>query len=311
MKKNPVPKIGRKGKSGYQEKEFVPSRKLLKQMGLTLDQFRQRRAKKAAQTVKRYVEGKAAKRLYKLPHYKEQIYEAARTYAPEAVFGKSKSYFEKFTESLEKLGKQVAAGEYVGEFLGVGDLPEGTLIDKLAVLANLNTIDTASEILDTDVDLLLKAIEGYRLNRLEQERLRGSYSELYQDPNLQNQYNIDIDYVEREAAILTDSIKEVDLELAQIFRNVVSNGEIDLDTFDKGYHLLGGTLPRNQLARILESYQELAEKGFYTTYIDGKEVHRTNKIDLNEMFEMYEADGFDIWNIEDSEFWEWFRELFY
>lgn len=214
---------------------------------------------------------------------------------------KPETWYEKYTRDLKALGDQVAAGEYTGKFLGIGDLQEGTLLDKLAVLSNLHTTETAAEILDTDADLLIKAIQGGALNRLEQAELTEQYYYLVRDEDLQDEYEVDIDYVEREAAVLRESLKLMDdINSMIIFRNAVADGEVSLDKLEKGYTLFGN-LTRGQLGKILDAFVE-NQSGMLTT---------SRKFDLDEMFDAYEGDGQDFWDIEESDFWAWFRELFY
>lgn len=214
---------------------------------------------------------------------------------------KPKTWLEQYQERLKKLGDKVAAGTYEGKFLGVGDLPEGTLLDKLSVLSNLHTTETASEILDTDSDLLIKAIQGGTLNRLEQAELNEQYYHLVRDTELQDEYEVDIDYVEREAAVLRSALTSIDdINSIIIFRNAVADGEVSLDKLEKGVSLFGN-LTRGQLGKILDAFVE-NKSGILAT---------AREFDLDEMFDAYEDDNADFWDIEESDFWAWFRELFY
>lgn len=302
MKKNPTPKIGRRGKTGYQDKPFKPSKKLLKSLGLTQAQYERRHQQRLERAIKRVQEEKFRTAHERTQQYKEQVYEAARTFAPEVVFGQPRNWLEEFQEKLQRFGDLVASGEYQGTFLGVGDLAEGQLIDKLAVLSNTHTIDTTADVLDTDVDLLLKALQGGILNRLEKAELNEQYYHLVRDTELQNEYDVDIDNVEKNAAVLRSALTSIDdVDSIIIFRSAVADGEVSLEKLEQGVSLFGN-LTRGQLSKILDAWVE-NQTGALTT---------SRAFDLDEMFDAYlEGDGGNFWDIEDSEFWAWFRELFY
>lgn len=290
--KNPVPRIGRTLKGGYQDRPFKPSRKLLKQLKQTQQQFEKKRTQRITRRIKR-----EAVKPSKSEYYREQLYESAKTFAPQAIHGEPQDWYTQFTEGLKLLGEQIAAGIYTGQLYT--ELPEANLLDKIAVLSNILDYEQASEILDTDEDLLLKALQGGALNRYELEEIRGQYSQVYRDSQLQDDFGIDIDNVEQKASILTDALKALDdLDSMLIFRNAVADGEVSLDKLEKGYGLFKD-LTRSQAGAILDKWLQNQSGNIVTT----------RGFDLDEMFDMYFADGGDFWNIDESLFWEWFREL--
>lgn len=242
--------------------------------------------------------------------YDKQLYSKyVKIERPQNVrLAKPKSYFEQFEEGLQELGRKIKAGEYKGKFLGIEDLPRGDLVDRIAVLANVIGIDDVADELETNQDIIDNLLQGGRLNYLSAREIESGYENLNPD-------EIDLDYVEREAAVLQDTLKAIDISLANIFRQAVINGDVNLDEiWERGHSLLGSVLTQGrQLDKILESYQEYIETGSYPCWNaeQQKFLRKTDKIDLNEMFAAYEADEHEIWDIEDSEFWAWFRELFY
>lgn len=68
----------------------------------------------------------------------------------------------------------------------------------------------------------------------------------------------------------------------------------------KNYNLFGN-LTSGQLGKILDAWVE-NHTGSLTT---------SRNFDLDEMFDAFDEDGNDFWDLEESEFWAWFRELFY
>lgn len=220
------------------------------------------------------------------------------------------TWYDEYLHSLTKLGEDVKAGRLV---IQKGTLPEGSLLDKIAVLINDLQYEQAGEALDVDLDLIEHAIKGGVLNRLQQEELRGAYSDVYRDRELQREYDIDIQYVEDQAAIITDAIRQKDIDNQNTIREGVADGEIDLEKFtrNKGGTRILRQLNNTQLGRILDAFANQKRGVPNIKYVDGEAVP-VRHFDINEMLDAAELDGYDITSeVEDSQFWAWFRELFY
>ncbi len=259
--KNPVPRIGRTSKEGYQFPQFKPSKKFEKQFP------------------------KAAKKR-----------EAAQKKHQAPV--DTRDYFER----LKDLGEQVRRGEIKIRKAG---LPDGDLIDEITVLSNLYGIDEASEILDVDVNSIDDLLSGFKLNRLQQDEIEGGWLDVRRDKNLIQEYDIDIPYIDKQSAIIKaalDSIETVDNK--NIFRKAVAEQDLDLDKIDEG-RLLFKNLTNGQLGKILEAWSEQQQR------IADTGIETDDAINLNDMFDSFFDDGADFWDIEESMFWAWFREIFY
>lgn len=229
--------------------------------------------------------------------------EALRTDTPHA----------RYLESLRDLGERVRRGELV---IQKPTLPEGSLADKIAVLINKLTYDTAADILDVDDTLLDKVVTGTKLNRHERYEIEEQFSHLMRDAEVQDEYDIDTEYIESKASLLTHTIQEKDIDDQNVIREGIADSDIDLEKFSKAVSIFP-QLNNAQLARILDTYAD--QKRGVTTYHHKRDedtglLHKGRKMrafDINEMFDAAALDDYDISNVSESEFWAWFRELFY
>jgi len=164
-------------------------------------------------------------------------------------------------------------------------------LQKLAVLINdLGGYDVASDALGIDENILHYAVEGNALDRIQDAQLTSAYANLELDNEIQNEYGIDFDNIDTVADDLqTLEFFTGDIERANDIRELVADGKIDLDDVQSNYGLFADLNERHQ-DKLIEFIK------------DGG--------DAREFFEAYENDG-DIWDIEDSDFWEWYRDTFY
>lgn len=154
-------------------------------------------------------------------------------------------------------------------------------IDKLAVAANLlGGFDELSNILGVDENLLEKAIGGFTLGSRQSETLTDAFNDAIAE-NL-------ID--EREVNKLTTSVQSATLrnntQIKDGFRLAIANGQVDLDELDN-YTTLKN-LTEAQLEPLIEWLSE--------------DVSRKASEFLDLAFS---------WDVQESEFWKWFREIFY
>lgn len=184
------------------------------------------------------------------------------------------------------------------------DLPRGDLYDEIAVLANIaGGIDEAADILDVDVEWLVNLFLGGNLNRMQERELEGQYRDFARDVNAHELFDIDIDYVEQEAAIVKETRRLIDdVESGDILRQAIAESNLTLEKLNKGFTLFDN-LTRSQTGKILDAWVE--QQGLY--YDFGIEP----TFSLDDMFDVYGDDNNNFWDMEESEFWAWFRELFY
>lgn len=197
------------------------------------------------------------------------------------------------------------------------ELPEGSTADKIAILISQLEYDRAAEALDVDETLLDKVVGGTQLNRLERYEIEEQLSHLMRDEELQSEYDVDVDFIEKNASHLTDTIRLKNVDDQNIIRGGIADGDIDLDKFTRAISLFRD-LNNSQLGRILDAYAD-QKKGIpiYHVKRDKKTgliqmtKRKVRQFDINEMFDAAELDDYHIMDVEESEFWAWFRELFY
>src|ERR1035437_576871 len=184
-------------------------------------------------------------------------------------------------------------------------LRRGELVDKAAILANmLGSIDDVSEVLDTGVDILDKYVSGGQLNIYEGAEVDRGYSDLILSRDLQDEFGIDIKEVERLGKFLTGAIDVIeDVNYQNDFRRAVANGEIDLELGVRHARQLMANLSPSQNYRLFQGYNEDG--------ISPASKAACRKFNWNEAFEAFELDDYGFGDVQESEFWAWFRELFY
>ncbi len=279
--KNPVPRIGRTDKEGYQFPQFKPSKKFEKQFP------------------------KAAKRR-EAAIYKQRPPAGKRerlSWIPQPPID-TRDYFEKLKDLAGFKPRQI-------------ELPLGNEIDGAAILFNMYGEDEAAEILNTDLDILLKAIQGGQLNRLETARIKEGYNHIRRDEDLISEYDIDIDKLDDYTATLTDSVSSMRKDNADLFRQLIADGDVDLEKYERASLLLSDlSIPNTEyLSTILDEWSYQQEHGKPSTVRDrdGNLIKR-KMFEINDIFDNYFDDtenGVSIWDIDESTFWAWFREIFY
>lgn len=174
---------------------------------------------------------------------------------------------------------------------------------KLAILVNmLDGYDEAESATGVPAELIQKAIEGEQLTGYENALLETGFNKLY----LEDDRGLDLDdlfgmrqtkFGEPTAEGTTTGLLDKTLDfldrtdLQNEFRALVADGSVDLGDLETGFGLFAN-LTSHQAEMVLDGL-------------------RSGDADAGEMFAAYLADGMDFWNIEDSDFWEWFRDTFY
>lgn len=162
-------------------------------------------------------------------------------------------------------------------------------VNKLAVFVNqAGGIDSAANIIGIEPELLQRAIENQDLNVFETAEIETAFNQLYLEPELAFENDIDLDELENAASELDLIDIFIDNEnLISDFKQLYANGEIDnLDAFKE--------MAANLNTRFLEATIEWIKQGN----------------DASELFDNYETGG-NFWDLDDSEFWAWYRETFY
>lgn len=173
-------------------------------------------------------------------------------------------------------------------------------INKLAILANrLGGVDVVSDALDVDIDLIQKTINGEYLTNYEQALIDTAYARLELEPQIAIEYDIDtseIDNLANELELANNFIADVQLEnqfRGLVADQIIGNQDVDLSEATS----LFANLETNRVRTILNKATEL----------DAKQVAKF----IKKMFDSYNADDQNIWEVEKSRFWAWFRDQFY
>lgn len=181
--------------------------------------------------------------------------------------------------------------------------------NKLAILTNeLGGYDEAGERLGVDADLVQRAVEGGRLNNFEVAEIDKGFASLY-DAGADNA-DLDLLYLFGIADApgqrgLTDSVYHAESafynpERENLFRAAFAEDRITQDDlYDAVDFFNDGYLTEKIQDKILTWLSEDDENG---------EPHTAK-----EFLDAYRADGKDLFreDLEESAFWEWFRETFY
>lgn len=144
----------------------------------------------------------------------------------------------------------------------------------------LGGFDELSNILGVDEHLLEKAIGGFKLGSRQSEELRDAFRDAI-DEKLINENEIDKFTTHVENAMLRNNT-----QIKDGFRLAIANGQVDLDELDN-YTTLKN-LTEAQLEPLIEWLSE--------------NVSRKASEFLDLAFS---------WDVQESEFWKWFREIFY
>ena len=162
-------------------------------------------------------------------------------------------------------------------------------INRLAVFVSDLGYDEAESLTGIDADLLQKAIAGESLSAYEEALIDNGYSKAV----LENDNYVDFDGLNAVADRLDLALRFIeDVDLQDSFRESVSFGQVDLDSLDSGFGLFT-QLTENQIGMLVDWLSD------------------DDARNAKEFFDAYINDDFDIHDIEESEFWEWFRSVFY
>jgi hypothetical protein len=192
----------------------------------------------------------------------------------------------------------------------------------LAVLVNqLGGYDETEKAIGVDADLIVRAVSGERLSDIENAEVEDGFNKLYLKPNFAKRYDIDIPELKEitETLNLTEG-KIKDVELENLFRQIVASGEIDTDDIDSANVLFADRTPsqRDQIFSIFENLETV--KGRLTEripYGEKQELQKELSAIRGAVAGLFEAvaddmeKDVDMHNIVESAFWEWFREIFY
>lgn len=170
-------------------------------------------------------------------------------------------------------------------------------VNKLAILTNqLGGYDQTENVIGVDAELIQRAVAGESLTPMETAEIETGFNQLYLDPDLAFENNIEVHELEGLASDLAFTTQFLyDADFANTFREGVANDTIDPETLDEGGPLFAN-LTRLQTERIAE-------------LIGSDEGDKREQVAL--MFDAYLADHGDIWDVDESAFWEWYRETFY
>lgn len=179
-------------------------------------------------------------------------------------------------------------------------------LNKLAILTNeLGGIDEVAELLETDEDLLQFAIEGGGVTFAQDAEINRALNNFILDKDSQDEYQIDIEKLfgindngYSTGAGYDNALEDVssainDQDDINLFRWAVADGRVELDELATSSLLFkqGHSTP-NVIDKIVSWLVEDAHNA-------------------KEFLDLFELDGFNIQDVQDSFFWEWFRETFY
>lgn len=189
-------------------------------------------------------------------------------------------------------------------------------LSRLAVYVNLLGINEVSALTGVSQTTLKKALadkliikptssaKNKKMIRREIAQVTSAISDLdmmadsvFPATEADNKGTFDYDFTLDEVDQFTDKVDLTrrlvdDYDNFAKIRDVVAyDKDLDLNTFEQGMQVFGD-LTRSQMARITSALAD-------------------GELDLTEGFDAYFRDGMDIFDdVEDSEFWNWFRELY-
>lgn len=179
-------------------------------------------------------------------------------------------------------------------------------VNKLAVLTNeLGGIDEVSELLEVDEGLLAFAIEGGELTFNQDAEINQALNRFILDREARNEYSIDIDRL--------FGIDDLGYTTGQGFDDVLSNVSNAINDADDINTWRWAVADGRVTLDELETSSLLFKQGHSTPKVINKLVDWLvdNEHVAKTFLDLFELDGFRLDDIEDSFFWEWFRETFY
>lgn len=229
--------------------------------------------------------------------------------------------------------------------------------NKLALLTNeLGSYDEVENVIGVDARLIQRAVEGERLNSLEQAEVETGFNKLYLYPEIAEDAGIDVHslFDDGITAMVYDVDKAFyDVHRSSQFRKALAEGRIttdDLETaellFKDGYatahiqeKLLDWLNEDRTDEKIITEWinDNPTRKAKYQDWINDNVYAGTpikkitpeaflkhnkransnynkwfgNDRTAKEFLEPFAAGGYRLDDIEDSEFWEWYRNTFY
>lgn len=228
---------------------------------------------------------------------------------------KQKKQLEADRKERERIARIAAAEARARAAEGAGirriPIPSGDAVDGLAVLSNIYGIEAAADIIGIDTELADNAISGDYLDRYDSAAITSGYLRIANDEELQDLYNIDVndlfDITDKVSYAFRGNNQTVvgmaDKNNADIVREAIASGAIDLEKFAESSPLLAFELTTTQCSILLDEW------AFQQQY--GRPNRAHEMFDFNTMFDKYREDNGAINNVKNSLFWAWFRELFY
>lgn len=170
--------------------------------------------------------------------------------------------------------------------------------NKLAILTNqLGGYDEVERVIGVDQELVQRAVEGQQLTSIQQAEIETGFNQLYLDKELALDNGIDINAIESLSKDLSDTVNFFyDQDAENRFRQGVADGVVDANDLADG-----GTLFANLTSSQIDKVLSLLETDEASD-------------EISNLFSFYLQDYYsevDFWDVQDSLFWEWFRETFY
>lgn len=278
---NPKPRIGRVDPFG-----FKPSKTALKKYPQLL--------KRQERNLKKGLEGKLSPRAQKYFDYSLEQVEKKR-----GISRTELPYYEtdgqRYRRKLRELDRRIKVGELV---IQKPTVRAANIWNTIAVLANaLGGVDVVADVLDVPIDNVIQVVQGQNLNQSDRMDLEDSYYSLVTDLSLQDSLGINTDEIDYHATVVRDMEQlispgegyERSLYLSHQLRAMVANGRIDLKELAASYMIFA-----NLNTKYVEAIFGWIDEGgdpaeFFASYIAGEK----------------------FWDLENSTFWAWFREVFY
>lgn len=167
-------------------------------------------------------------------------------------------------------------------------------IDKLAILANqLDGIDEVADLLNLDEDFIQYAIENNALDFQQTAELKRAISDFELDNELQFEYGLNAQEIQQHA----EQLNVVHSRLASnegidAFRESVANNELSMDDLETAEIFFSNSYLTPNIQNAVLSWVAVGNNP-------------------KEFLEQFELDGERLDGIEDSAFWEWYRDTFY
>ena len=172
--------------------------------------------------------------------------------------------------------------------------------NKIAVLSNqLGGLDELENVIDVPAELLQKAINGEPLTRFEIEQVDEGLQRLGRyniSSDIALDHGIDLSDVNTvsDAAAFVDF--QADADISAQYRQIIADGLLDFDDIVSAKTMFG-ELSNKQTSMMFDKILEM------------------DAPDARDVFQRYirdgESGGIFSKDLKDSEFWAWFREMFY